>query len=268
MIVTMKPQFRVTTLCLLLTISLLLPVAMTHAEEGASWGSRARALFSSSSKSDSASLASTEDLANALREALAVSAERALTELGQTGGFLNSEQLRIPLPKAVERFRKPFALVDQEYRLDEFQATMNRAAEQGVAAAPGIVQSALQELTLDDLNKLWKGKEDAITRFLEQRTRAQLSEKMLPLIATATDASGATRSYKQMEDALPEAGGGLFGKLQSLTGLGQADSFDLDNYVNDQALDGLFNAMAAEEKAIREDPLARSTDLLKEFFGN
>ena len=150
-----------------LPFSLLSSVSIAQAESGSSWGSRALSLFSSASKSDSAALASTEELGNALREALAVSAERALQELGQNGGFLNSEQFRIPLPKTVERFRKPLALVEQDYRLDEFQATMNRAAEQGVAAAPGIVKGAIQQLTLDDLNELWKGKDDAITRFLE-----------------------------------------------------------------------------------------------------
>jgi hypothetical protein len=167
----------------------------------------------------------------------------------------------------VESFRKPLALVGQDYRLDDFQATMNRAAEEGVAASPAIVRKAIQGLTMDDLNKLWKGQDDAITRYLEKNSREELSGRMLPLIATATDSTGATRRYKKMEDALPDVGGGFFSKLQSLTGRGDTDSFDLDQYVNEQALDSLFNAMALEEKAIREDPLARSTDLLKQLFG-
>jgi len=234
------------------------------------WGSRALSLFKGASSSDAAAevFGSADELAIALREALAVSAERALTELGQKGGFSDSDLFRVPLPKTVESFRKPLALVGQDYRLDDFQATMNRAAEEGVAAAPVIVKKAIQSLTMEDLNKLWKGKDDAITRFLEKNAREELSEKMLPLIAAATDSTGATRSYKKMEDALPEASGGLFSKLQSWTGRGDKDSFDLDQYVNEQALDSLFDAMALEEKAIREDPLARSTDLLKQLFGS
>ena len=207
------------------------------------------------------------ELGKALREALAVSAERALTSLSQKGGFADSENYRIPLPATVEKLRKPLSLVRQDYRLDDFQVTMNAAAEAGVAAAPGIVKDTINKLTLEDLKTLWKGESDAITRFLEKRARGTLAEKMRPLIAEATDSSGATRSYKALLDAVPESGGGLFSKLQSFTGIGVRD-FDLDDYVNEKALDGLFAAMAAEEKALRENPMARSTDLLKQLFGD
>ncbi|HBM86532.1 MAG TPA: hypothetical protein DD423_07135 [Opitutae bacterium] len=262
----MKKQYRTIVSCLLCAASLLSAFSTAQGEGVSGWGSRALSVFRGAGTSDSAAFGSAEDLAKGLREALAVSAERALQELGQAGGFLNSERFRIPLPKTVERLRKPLSLVKQDYRLDEFQTTMNRAAEQGVAAAPSIVKGAIQQLTMEDLNQLWKGEEDAITRFLEKRSRSQLAERMLPLIAAATDSTGATRSYKQMEDALPKASGGLFAKVQSFTGIGKEGSFDLDTYVNEKALDSLFDAMAAEEKAIRENPLARSTDLLQKLF--
>ncbi|MFT5837499.1 MAG: hypothetical protein ACI9ZV_001004 [Candidatus Azotimanducaceae bacterium] len=246
---------------------LLLSVATTRAES--SWVSRAFSIFKSSPAAESAvgsAFANADELAKALREALAVSAERALTALGQKGGFAHSERFQIPLPASVEKFRKPLALVNQDYRLDTFKATMNQAAEAGVAAAPGIVKDTINNLTLEDLNTLWKGEDDAITRFLEKQSRGTLAERMLPLIAQATDASGATRSYKEMQSALPKAGGGFFSKVQALTGIAASD-FDLDQYVNEQALDGLFGVMATEEKAIRENPLARSTNLLKKLFG-
>ncbi|MGJ8653356.1 MAG: DUF4197 domain-containing protein [Opitutaceae bacterium] len=233
------------------------------------WGNKALSIFNQSSASDTlkeSAFASAEELATALREALAVSAERALTDLSKQGGFANSELYQIPLPKTIESLRKPLSLVNQDVLLDNFQATMNRAAEEGVAAAPSVVKGAIQSLTLEDLNTLWKGEDDAITRFLEKRSRTQLAARTLPLIAKATDSTGATRSYKQMYAALPQSGGGLFSKLQAFTGIGAKD-FDLDSYVNEKALDSLFTAMAAEEKAIRENPLARSTDLLKKLFG-
>jgi hypothetical protein len=243
-------------------------VTSAHAGFG-EWGSKALSIFKESPASDtltSSAFGSAEELATALREALAVSAERALTDLSQKGGFANSELYQIPLPKTVESLRKPLSLVNQDALLDDFQATMNRAAEAGVAAAPSVVKGAIQSLTLEDLNELWKGEDDAITRFLEKRSRTQLAERTLPLISKATDSTGATRSYKQLYDALPQAGGGLFSKLQSFTGIGAKD-FDLDTYVNEHALDSLFMAMAAEEKSIRENPMARSTDLLKKLFG-
>jgi hypothetical protein len=249
-----------------LLVLLILSTGALNAES--SWASKAFSIFKSPAGQAVTGTAfdNAEDLAKALRETLAVSAERALTELSQTGGFANSELYQIPLPSAVEKLRKPLALVNQDYRLDTFKATMNQAAEAGVAAAPAIVKDAINNLTLEDLNTLWKGEDDAITSFLEKKSRTALSEKMLPLISQATDASGATRSYKEMQSALPTTGGGFFSKIQSFTGLSASD-FDLDQYVNDQALDGLFAAMAAEEKAIRENPMARSTDLLKKLFG-
>lgn len=244
--------------------SLALPA--TGAAES-SWASKALSIFKSPAGQAATQSAfdDASELAEALREALAVSAERALTSLSQKGGFADSETYRIPLPNSVEKFRKPLALVKQDYRLDAFQATMNAAAEAGMAAAPKIVKDTINNLTLEDLNKLWKGEADAITRFLEKQSRTTLSEKMRPLISRATDASGATRAYKDMLEAAPKSGGGLFSKLQSVTGIGVSD-FDLDAYVNEKALDGLFAAMAAEEKAIRENPMARSTDLLKKLF--
>lgn len=244
-----------------LTLSTALP-----AETG--WAAKALSIFKSPSGQEvtKGAFADATELAKALREALAVSAERALTSLSKKGGFADSEKYCIPLPDSVEKFRKPLALVKQDYRLDEFQATMNAAAEAGVAAAPRIVKETINDLTLEDLNRLWKGEADAITRFLEKQSRATLSEKMHPLISKATDSSGATRTYKDLLEAAPKSGGGLFSKLQSFTGIGVSD-FDLDAYVNEKALDGLFAAMAAEEKAIRENPMARSTDLLKKLFG-
>jgi hypothetical protein len=251
---------------LYLALTALTLTTAVSAENG--WASKALSIFKSSAGQEVTKgvFDDASELAKALREALAVSAERALTSLSQKGGFADSENYRIPLPDSVEKFRKPLALVKQDDRLDEFQATMNAAAEAGVAAAPGIVKETINNLTLEDLNTLWKGEDDAITRFLEKQSRDTLSEKMQPLIAKATNSSGATRTYKSLLDAVPKSGGGLFSKLQSFTGIGVSD-FDLDTYVNEKALDGLFAAMAAEEKSLRENPMARSTDLLKKLFG-
>lgn len=252
---------------LLFILSISAPAA--YGNTFSSWGSKALSIFDTTTDEEAIEgslFSSVDELAKALREALAVSAERALTDLSKKGGFSNSELYRIPLPKTIESLRKPLKLAGREDMLNDFQLTLNRAAEKGVAAAPSLVKSSIESLTLDDLNELWKGGDDAITRFLEKKSRDQLSEQMLPLISKATDATGATSSYKKLYAALPDSDGGFFSKVQSFTGISLSD-FDLDQYVNEKALDALFTAMAAEEKAIREDPLARSTDLLKKLFG-
>ncbi|WP_269522764.1 DUF4197 domain-containing protein [Coraliomargarita parva] len=250
-----------------ITVLSLLPLAVVHADFS-SWKDKALSVFREAEPElTGTAFSSAEDLAKALREALAVSAERALTELSQAGGFADSDAYRIPLPKSVESLRKPLSLVKREDLLDNFQATLNRAAEKGVESSPVVVKHAIETLTLEDLNELWKGEDDAITRFLEKKSRDELAIQMLPLISEATEASGATRSYKALQSALPEEGDGSFlGKVSTWTGIGAKD-FDLDDYVNEKALDALFAAMAAEEKAIREDPAAQTTKLLKQLFG-
>ncbi|MEO0508881.1 MAG: DUF4197 domain-containing protein [Verrucomicrobiota bacterium] len=233
-----------------------------------SWASKAFSLFKSNEEAivESDLFKDADELAKALRETLAVSAERALTDLAREGGFSSSTNA-ISLPASVEKLRKPLALVKQDHLLDDAEATMNRAAELGVAAAPGIVKNAINSLTLKDLETLWKGEDDAVTRFLESKSRSALSEKTLPLISKATEQSGATKTYKELIAAVPDTKGGLFSKIQSFTGIG-ASSFDLDEYINDQALDALFATMAAEEKQIRENPAAQTTDLLKRLFSS
>jgi hypothetical protein len=249
-------------------LSLACAISASSANAGQNWASRALSIFKSPEAEavSGSTFADATELAKALREALAVSAERALTSLSKKGGFADSERYQIPLPDSVEKLRKPLALIKQDYRLDNFQATMNRAAELGVSAAPGIVKDAISNLTLDDLNTLWKGEDDAITRYLEKNSRDKLAERMLPLISKATDASGATRQYKDVVAAIPQSEGGFLSRVQAFTGIGK-DDFDLDQYVNEKALDALFAAMAAEEKAIRKNPMARTTDLLKKLFG-
>lgn len=252
-----------------LSLSLIFIALTAQAEQTKStWFGKAMSVFQSPAAESVTGSAfdSADELAKALKETLAVAAERALTALSKEGGFADSELYSIPLPSAVESFRKPLSVVKQDYLLDDLKATMNRAAEAGVAAAPGLIKQTIQNLSLEDLNKLWKGEADAITRFMEKHSREQLSEKMLPLIAKATDSSGATRTYKEIQSALPKSGGGLFSQLQSFTGIGVSD-FDLDQYVNEKALNALYAAMAVEEKQIRENPTARSTELLKKLFG-
>jgi hypothetical protein len=260
----MKTTFRLLWITLSSAFLFALPLSAGFKD----WSSKALSVFGPTTDAEAvtgSAFSSAEDLALALRETLAVSAERALTELSQQGGFANSELYKIPLPKTIESLRKPLQLVNREDLLNDFEATLNRAAEQGVAAAPSVMKYTIQSLTLEDLNELWKGDDDAISRLLEKRSREDLTLRMLPLIAEATDATGATASYKRMYEAVPQSSGGLFSKVQSLTGIGAQD-FDLDHYVNEKALDALFAAMAVEEKAIRENPLARSTDLLKKLF--
>jgi hypothetical protein len=119
-------------------------------------------------------------------------------------------------------------------------------------------------MSLDDVRGILSGGDDAATQYLRKHAGPQLREAILPIVSRATDSAGATSAYK----ALKTEADGLLGGFGSLGGLVDTGSLDLDRYVTDETLDGLFVKLAAEEKAIRENPAARTTDILKTVFGS
>ncbi|WP_456417290.1 DUF4197 domain-containing protein [Thiolapillus sp.] len=193
-----------------------------------------------------------------LKEALRIGAERAVAYLGKPGGFLDDSKVRIPLPGAVEKVASGLRTVGQGALVDEFETTMNQAAEAAIPKTLDIVKETVQNMTLDDAGKILNGGDDAATRYLREKAGASLEKAIKPIVSQATDQVGATASYKQLT---ANAGGGMLG------GLLGGDSLDLDSYITKKTLDGLFYKLAQEEKLIRQDPLARSTDLLKQLFG-
>lgn len=194
-----------------------------------------------------------------LKEALSIGAERAVDYLGKPGGFLNDSNVRIPLPGAVDKIASGLRAVGQGALVDEFETTMNQAAEAAIPKTLDIVKDTVQNMTLDDASKILNGGDDAATRYLREKAGPSLEKAIKPIVSQATNQVGATASYKQLT---ANVGGGMLGGL-----LGGGSNLDLDSYVTEKTLDGLFYKLAQEEKAIRENPVARSTDLLKQVFG-
>lgn len=197
---------------------------------------------------------SQSDVSKGLLEALRVGAERAVAQASSAGGFLDNPLIRIPLPPAIQKVSRTLRSVGLGGEIDKFETTLNRGAEKAASRAMPIFGDAIRQLTFQDVERIWKGGDTAATEYFRGKTSAALSEAFLPVVHEATQAVGVTRAY----DAL--AGNPL---VQLAAG-----GTDLDHYVNDKALDGLFTLLAAEEKKIRTDPLARSTELLKKVFGN
>lgn len=202
-----------------------------------------------------AGLSSTEIVAG-LKEALDKATEIAVKELGKEGGFLDNSLVRIPMPEELEWVEKSLRKIGKEEMADDFVTTMNRAAERAVPGALEQFQGAIQAMTLEDAQTILKGPDDAATQYFRQYSEAALREQFLPVIEQTTESAGVISAYKNMTKQLDRFGGLL--KTQSL---------DVDAYVTDKALDGLFTMVAQEETRIREDPVARSTDLLKKLFG-
>lgn len=206
-------------------------------------------------KSGIASGLSAGDLNGGLKDALGVGAERAIEGLGRPGGFLNDKVVRIPLPGPLQKLEKTLRMLGQGKRVDEFEETLNRAAEQAVPKAAPIVGKAVREMSINDARGILTGPDDAATRYFRTKTSGTLATTFLPVVKSATDRVGATHALKKLLDH-----GGIGASL--------GDKLDLDKYVTDKILDGLFLKLADEEKSIRKNPAARSTDLLKKVFSS
>lgn len=204
------------------------------------------------------SLGETE-AANGIREAMAQGVHRAITRLGTKDGFWGDEAMRIRLPGQLGDAAKLARQLGRGDKVDAFELSMNRAAEKAIPVAADVFADAVRQMTVRDAIAIVRGEPDAATNFFRRATEERLREKFLPIVARATGEAGVTRRYKSMM-------GGNAQVAQLLGGRGQ--SLDLDRYVTDRALDGLYRAVADEEREIRENPSARGTDLLRKVFGS
>lgn len=187
--------------------------------------------------------------------------QTAITNLARPGGFLDNPKVKIPMPEKLQTVEKTLRAMKQDRYADEFVTTMNRAAEAAVPEALPIFTDALKSMTIDDAKKLVSGGNDSATQFFKSKGEKQIQEKMAPMVKEATGKTGVTSAYKKL---LEQAGGGssFLGKLNVNTA-----SLDVDSYVTQKASDGLFKMIAEEEKRIRENPAARTTELLQKVFG-
>ena len=200
---------------------------------------------------------SNEEMVAGLKAALQEGTRFAVDSLGRNGGYLDNADVRIPMPHSLVWVEKSLRTLGQEKLADDFVASMNHAAEQAVPEAAAIFSEAIQAMTLDDARAILTGPDDAATQYFRAHTETALTRRMRPIISRATDNTGVTSAYKRM---LSGAGG--------LGSLLPGDATDIDGYVTQQALDGLFSVVAEEEQRIRENPLARSSELLKKVFGS
>ena len=206
---------------------------------------------------DAAAALIEDEMVAGLKEALDRGTQFAVDKLGQEGGFLNNSKVRIPMPDSLAWVEKSLRSIGQDGLADEFIATMNHAAEQAAPEAAGIFGDAIRQMSVQDANDILAGPEDAATQYFRTNTGDALAQKMRPIVESATARTGVTSAYKNMT---AQAGG--------ITSLLPGGVTDLDGYVTDKTLDGLFLMIAKEEKRIRENPLGYSSDLLQKVFGS
>lgn len=190
-----------------------------------------------------------------LKEALAVGTERAVASLGRADGYFGNAAVKILMPNSLQKVAEVARMAGYQKQVDEFILSMNRAAEAAAPKAAGIFGDAIRAMTFEDVRGILGGGDTAATDFFRAKTSDKLYAAFKPVVSQKVDEVGATRAYKAMigqYDAVPMV---------------SKKSLDLDHYVTEKALAGLFTMLGQEEKAIRTNPAARTTELLKSVFG-
>ncbi len=201
-----------------------------------------------------------DQIANGLKEALALGIQQAAGKLGKSDGFLNDPQVKIPLPESIKKIESALRLMGQGKIADQFTTAMNRAAEQAVPETIAVLGEAVKKMTLTDAQSILSGSNNAATDYFRRTSDAALQSRILPIVQSATAKAGVTQSYKLLTDKL---GSGLVNKK-----LLDQQALDIDSYITRKALDGLYLKISEQEKLIRENPTARTTDLLQKVFGS
>lgn len=199
---------------------------------------------------------SNNEVVSGLKEALANGVESAVNTLGQPGGFLGNNIVEIAVPDSLKTIVSVARTAGQGQYVDSFETTMNQAAEKAVPEAATILADAIRNMGVDDAMSILNGPNDAATQYFRKTSETALIEKFKPIVSQATDKAGVTAAYKNLTGQATPLLGGLLGD----------SSLNLDQYVTNKSLDGLFKYIAMEEKRIRDNPAARTTDLLKKVF--
>ena len=196
-----------------------------------------------------------DDIAEGLKEALRIGSDNAVSNVSAVNGFLGNDDIRIPLPESVEKVEKALRMVGYGDELDAFEVSMNRAAEAAAPQAKDIFWDAVAQMQFEDAKKILNGRDNEATLYFKDKTYSHLQEIFKPIVSDSMGTVGVTRQFQDLNRQL------------SQLPLTDPLAFDLDQYVTDKGLDGLFHMLALEEKKIRQDPAARVTDLLKKVFG-
>lgn len=197
---------------------------------------------------------SQSEIVDGLKEALEIGTGNTVQALSKTDGYYNNPKLRIPLPKSMQKFESILRASGFDSQLDEFELSMNRAAEKAAPEAKALFVGAIEEMTFSDADKILNGPDNAATEYFQTKTTDKLEALFKPIVQQSMDSVGVTQYYKSV--------------AKQIKNIPFADKYavDLDTYVTEKSVDGLFVRLAEEEAKIRNDPAARVTDLLQTVF--
>lgn len=190
-----------------------------------------------------------------LKEALSIGTEKAVKAVSKTDGYFGNQMIRILLPERLQQAADILGKMGFQKQVDSLVLSMNRAAEAAAPKATALFVQAVREMTFEDAMKILRGSDTAATEYFKGKTSGKLFQEFKPVVTANMNKAGVAKAYKNM-----------MAPAESLPFLSK-ESVDLDQYVTNKALDGLFLMVGEEEKKIRTDPAARVTTLLKTVFG-
>lgn len=198
---------------------------------------------------------STAKIIAGLKEALTTGSNSAVKQLSQDGGFTKNRLYRIGIPEKLSGVTDTMKKVGLGFMVTEFEHKMNEAAEQATAVAGPVFVDAITQMNFTDAKEILSGNNNAATEYLWKTTYSKLFELYKPIVKAKMTKVGVAKVYNNLMskyDAIP---------------FKSKPKFSLEDYITNQSLDGMFDLLAVEEKKIRENPAARTTELLKEVFG-
>lgn len=192
---------------------------------------------------------------NGLIEAIEIGVQNAVSKVSGDDGYFKNPDIKILLPEKIKNLEGILRGAGLGSQIDAFELSMNRAAEVAAPEAKALFTDAVKQMTFDDAGKILQGPDDAATQYFQKNTGEKLFEVFKPIVQKTMADVGVTNYYQQ-----------LFVQVQKIP-FADLSGLNLDNYVTESALDGLFFMVAQEEKKIRTDPQSRVTELLKDVFG-
>ena len=208
-----------------------------------------------STSSQSLSTLSDSEIGAGLKEALQVASETVVAQLGKMDGFNADSAIRIPLPEKFATVRKALEKVGYANMLDDLELKLNRAAEAATPKAKALFGNAITEMSIDDVQTIYKGPEDSATQYFRGKMTPELTKEMTPVVEESLSQVGAVQAYDE-----------VMGKYKSIPFMPDVKE-DLNTYVVEKGMDGIFYYLGKEEAAIRSEPLKQTTSLLKKLFG-
>lgn len=237
---------------LIISVSTILTMAPLNAQ--ANWWEQVKKLLGDNEQIAQSAL-NDEQVAKALKQALSVGSESVINALQQNGAFTNNANLHINLPPSLARVGNVLDKIGLGQWTDDLETKLNQAAEQAIPAAGPILQTAINNLTLKDIQAIYLGKNDAATQYFKTQMSEPIAQALEPIIKQNLEKVEALKLYDN-----------IMSKYQSLPFVPDVSN-NLIALVKDEAMAGMFAYLAKEEAAIRNNPEKRTTELLKQVFG-